>query len=290
MVEKLKIGTLIKRIRKSKSLTQEQVANAMMITRPYLAKIENNHHQISSEKLTYILDYCNVNYDEFLFMKNDFKVSEKTGTYSEIIDMYVKNDFESVNKLKEHSQYKFEETQDIYYRHLVILCECIAMKFDIEKIPEFYRQELTEYLMSVNEWTYYELVLFNNFLYLFPPNTTMLLADNLIDRALKYKELKSDYEIIGMLLFNLINISFKIKNYKKIDIFLNVAKKLYSEQNRFFEQTMIKYYTGLRMILDKKEEGIGLSRQALEVFKLLDHHDLYTFYEGRLHQLLKEME
>ena len=44
------------------------------------------------------------------------------------------------------------------------------------------------------------------------------------------------------------------------------------------------------MILDKKEEGIELSRQALEVFKLLDHHDLYTFYEGRLHQLLKEME
>ncbi|MGN5456179.1 MAG: helix-turn-helix domain-containing protein, partial [Candidatus Kurthia intestinigallinarum] len=43
----MEIGTLIQRIRKGKSLTQQQVANAMMITRPYLAKIENNHHQIS---------------------------------------------------------------------------------------------------------------------------------------------------------------------------------------------------------------------------------------------------
>lgn len=93
-----------------------------------------------------------------------------------------------------------------------------------------------------------------------------------------------------MMLFNLMNISIKIKNRQKTDVFLKVAKEVYSKQNHFFEQTMIKYYTGLRMILDKKEEGIGLSRQALEVFKLLDHHDLYTFYEGRLHQLLKEME
>ena len=286
----MEIGTLIQRIRKGKSLTQQQVANAMMITRPYLAKIENNHHQISSEKLTYILDYCNVNYDEFFFMKNDFKISDKNRAYTDVIEMYMNGDFDGIQKLKEDAHKKYVDINDIYYRHLVILCECIELKFDTEKIPDAYRIELTEYLMGINEWSYYELVLFNNFLYLFPPETTMLLSENLVERALKYQDLRSDYEAISMMLFNLMNISIKIKNRQKTDVFIDVAKKLYSEQNRFFEQTMIKYYTGLRMILDKKEEGIELSREALEVFKLLDHHDLYTFYEGRLHQLLKEME
>lgn len=284
----MKIGTLIQRIRKSKSLTQEQVANAMMITRPYLAKIENNHHQISSEKLTYILDFCNVNYDEFFFMKNDFKVSDKTHAYAEVIDMYIENDFESIQKLKETAQQTFLETQDIYYRHLGLLCECIELKFDVEKIPQAYREELTEYLMNINEWSYYELVLFNNFLYLFPEETAMILSENLVARALKYKGLRSDYEAISMLLFNLINISIKIKDYQKTDIFLMVSKELYSEQNRFFEQTMIKYYTGLRMVLDGDKAGIELSRKALNIFKLLDHEDLYTFYEGRLQQVIDE--
>lgn len=284
----MEIGTLIQRIRKGKSLTQEQVANAMMITRPYLAKIENNHHQISSEKLTYVLDYCNVNYDEFFFMKNDFKISDKNRAYSDVIEMYMGGDFKSIQNLKEDAHKKYDNTKDIYYRHLVILCECIELQFDTEKIPDSYRQELTEYLMSINEWSYYELVLFNNFLYLFPPETTMLLSENLVERALKYQDLRSDYEAISMMLFNLMNVSIKIKNRQKTDVFIKVAKKLYSDKNRFFEQTMIKYYTGLRMILDKKEEGIVLSQQALEVFRLLDHHDLYTFYEGRLQQLLEE--
>lgn len=67
-----------------------------------------------------------------------------------------------------------------------------------------------------------------------------------------------------------------------------VSKELYSEQNRFFEQTMIKYYTGLRMVLDGDKAGIKLSRKALNIFKLLDHEDLYTFYEGRLQQVIDE--
>ncbi|MBM7700626.1 hypothetical protein JOD25_002979 [Kurthia huakuii] len=51
---------------------------------------------------------------------------------------------------------------------------------------------------------------------------------------------------------------------------------------------MIKYYTGLRMVLDGDKAGIELSRKALNIFKLLDHEDLYTFYEGRLQQVIDE--
>lgn len=194
----MNIGELIKYIRKSKNLTQAELAEGIMISRPYLAKIENGLHQISSEKLSLILEFCNVNYDEFLFMLNDYKLSPKMAAYKEVFEAYQFEKKIDTATLKSQINHNYEKYKDIFYKHLYILCECIELDFNKELIPAKYSKEISDYLLSIDNWCYYELVLFNNFLFIFPESTTMYLSKNLIKRSLKYKDLKSDNRILAL--------------------------------------------------------------------------------------------
>ena len=51
----MEIGQVIKKIRTNKNITQQSLANAIGMTRPYIARIESGKNSISSDKLTEIL-------------------------------------------------------------------------------------------------------------------------------------------------------------------------------------------------------------------------------------------
>ncbi|WP_091012473.1 helix-turn-helix domain-containing protein [Paenibacillus amylolyticus] len=283
----MKIGQLIQYVRKSKNLTQTELAEGIMISRPYLAKIENDRHQISSEKLSMILEFCNVNYDEFLFMLNDYKLSPKMAAYKDVFDTYQSDNKNELAISKTHIYQTYEECKDIFYKHLFILCECIELDFNKEKIPINHCKEIADYLISVENWCYYELVLFNNFLFVFPESTAMHLSKNLIKRSLMYKDLKSDNKILSSLLFNLIQLSINIEDFIHTDALLDTAKNVFNDRTNFFEQTMINFYLGIRMITSNNfNEGEQHCRNSLKVFEVLKQDEMYNRYSAQLNNAL----
>lgn len=53
----MKVGTRIKRIRKSRGYTQKQVADALGITRSYVAQIETNRRRPNTPTLICLSDF-----------------------------------------------------------------------------------------------------------------------------------------------------------------------------------------------------------------------------------------
>ena len=286
----MEIGLIIKKIRNNKGITQQSLADALEMSRPYIARIEAGKNIISSEKLTNILDYCNVNYDEFFFMKNDYCLSTKMSTFKQV---YKLNDSKKINELsifKDEINRIYQESGDIFYKHLYILCHCIESDFNILNIKKGYIDELADYLLSVDEWCYFELVLFNNFLFIFEPTTALLISENLIKRAIQYKDLKTDSKILSFLLFNLLSISLKIGDIENSKQILNTAKRYFDESTNFFEQTLMLYYEGfIEIKMNQTREGNKKCNDALSIFRILGHNNFYNSYKNDMDNILKDL-
>ena len=137
-------------------------------------------------------------------------MTSKMNDYNHILQLYYGKNIEEISKIKNEVKKKYEENGDIFLRHLYILCHCMENDLDVNKIDKEYIEEMTDYLLSIDDWCYYELVVLNNFLFLFPPATAILMSKNLLKYADKYKELNSDTKILSFLLFNLLELSINI--------------------------------------------------------------------------------
>lgn len=287
----MEIGQVIKKIRNNKSITQQALADAIGMTRPYIARIESGKNSISSDKLTEILDFCNVTYNEFFFMKNEYKITSKMDLFNHILKLYYANKFDEITKFKLEVDEKYKENGDIFLRQLYILCHCMENKLEITNINKEYINEIADYLLSIDEWCYHELALFNNFLFLFPPTTAFMMTRNLLARAEIYKGLNSDSRILSYLLFNLLELSIKHEEYKYTKLILESTKKYFSEPAMFFEHSLILYYEGMLSIVNNSRvEGMEKCNRAFTVFQALGHDQIYQKHKKDLDCLLKKIE
>lgn len=111
----------------------------------------------------------------------------------------------------------------------------------------------------------------------------MLLSKNLIKRSLMYKDLKSDNRILSSLLFNLIQLSINIEDFNHTDALLDTAKNVFNDRTNFFEQTMINFYLGIRMITSYNFiEGEQHCRDSLKVFEALKQDEMHNRYSAQL--------
>ena len=287
----MEIGQVIRYIRTNKKITQQDLATAIGMTRPYIARIESGKNSISSDKLTEILEYCNVTYNEFFYIKNDYKPSSKMNEFNRVIELYYAKNMEEISKIKKAVNEQYEENGDIFLRHLYILCHCIENDLDSSKVNEEYIKEITDYLLIMDEWCYHELAIMNNFILLFPPETAFLMTKNLLKRADKYKGLNLDKNMLSYIFFNLLECSFKYEGYQYSKIVLDATKKYYRKVSDFFQQTLIIYYEGLLDIVENsKEEGIEKCNRAFTIFKTLGHEEIYQKYKADLDDLLNKVK
>ncbi|RHW36755.1 Rgg/GadR/MutR family transcriptional regulator [Lysinibacillus yapensis] len=286
----MEIGQVIRYIRTNKKITQQELANALGMTRPYIARIESGKNSISSDKLTEILEYCNVTYNEFFYIKNDYKKSSKMNEFNKVIGLYYENKIDEISKIKESVDQKYKETGDNFLRHLYILCHCMENNLDTSKIKEEYINEIAEYLLSMEEWCYHELALLNNFIYIFPPETAFMMTKNLFNRADKYKNLNLDKNMLSYIFFNLLESSFKHEGYQYSKIVLDATKRYYTKTSDFFEQTFVIYYEGMLKIVEGSiAEGVEECNRAFTIFQTLGHEQLYKKYKADLDDLLNKV-
>lgn len=286
----MEIGQVIRYIRTNKKITQQDLANAIGMTRPYIARIESGKNSISSDKLTEILEYCNVTYNEFFYIKNDYKTSSKMNEFNRVIDLYYANNMEEISRIKKKVNEQYEKNGDIFLRHLYILCHCIENDLDSSKVNEEYIKEITDYLISMDEWCYHELAVMNNFILLFPPETAFLMTKNLLKRADKYKGLNLDKNMLSYIFFNLLECSFKYEGYQYSKIILDATKNYYRKASDFFEQTLIIYYEGMLKIVENSiSEGMEKCDRAFTIFRTLGHEKIYQKYKSDLDKLLNKV-
>jgi len=284
----MEIGQVIKYIRTNKGITQKALADGIGMIRTSIARIETGKQVISSDKLTDVLDYCNVTYHEFFFIKNDYMIPSKMTEFNDALKLYYGKKIPELTNLKNEVNEKYEQTGDILFRHLFILCSCLENNLDIERINPEYIDEISDYLLSIEDWCYYELMIFNNFLWMVKPKTALLMSKKIMARAKKYKELQADNKILCFILFNLIDICIAHGEYQGAKPLLDTAKQYFTDQTQYFEQTLILFYEGLFNIIDGMvTEGTEKCNTAINISRALKHDYFAEKYQKDLDKVLE---
>lgn len=119
-----------------------------------------------------------------------------------------------------------EKNSEDVYHHVYLLCSIYISRLNNYPIEKNIVNDLKKYLISVDTWTHYEILLFNNSMFIFDIEFIELVINKSINSIEKYKTIR-DYtnESFGMLL-NVMNIYLSSKKIEKANKLFQVLTNL----------------------------------------------------------------
>lgn len=264
-----KVGETLKIIRKNKGISQKKFCGNI-INRSFYSKVERNLYNISAEKLLLIIDYNNIKLDEFVFIKNNYTLLDKEKLSYEIYLNYISMNTAVLLNLKKKCHNLYINTQDKPYLHLEFFCIACLNNFSLQKKEEDSYRIVSNYLFSLETWNYYELRLFNIFLFSFNDDQLSFFLKYFIKRSNIYLEYMYPPEslyisVIINLITKLIDTNFdkhKISIKKLIDL-LNTKTENLDMQN----YTKFMFIKGIIKFLDNdRKKGLIMCEKAIHIF------------------------
>lgn len=185
-------GSIYKKIRKSKGLSQNEVCGTS-ISRTTLSKFENNKLSPSYDTMVYLLLQIDMSEEEFQFVCNDFSYDLR----DEIITLFFRQtsnlETAQLSMLLEKGNRYLKTADDIFIRHLMKIIQSLTLLTNdqieqIDCLPKIIISDVWSKLSKMDEWYYSELRLINSFMYYFPIETVLSFLPKLLETVEKYEK------------------------------------------------------------------------------------------------------
>ena len=283
MSSRKSIGKTISIIQKKKNIKIKNICNDHFSESTYF-RIVNDNVETSIINFDHIIEKLNVTYDEFFFLCNQKNAQIHETLMYGIKNAFLKKDVFELQKLKKTMD-NIEENFKIL--HLKWLCDLLIKRLERRGTLNN-ENRLAQYLLSIEEWTRYELVLFNNSIFSFDIDAINLIAQNVITKNSFLSSYKKNNNELFKLLINVTCCNVQNDNYKKAKEMFFKAKEICLEEEALFEKTIILFWNGIFEFYDGNEVGKKKIDNALNIFSLLGsknllnmHKDLYVFFKKR---------
>lgn len=269
-------GEALKKIRENKNYTQKEIANHTM-SRSNYSKMEKDQVNPNVEKYFAILDFLDINHEEFTFILNDYQLNDKQTiiyTFKEMDQTpstaYVKDLIQSCEELLNDREDHI--TRDIYnialgYYFLLEERNTEESKIHAAKVWERLK-ELDKYYLS-------EYHLLNGILYFFELETAVSITDKALEELELYYPFKEADTLHDS--FSL-NISALLISHNQEKIALQYIDKLIAkskENNNIVTLGAAYVRKGVCLELtDNQKEAQNMYERAKELFNVINRDDL----------------
>lgn len=276
--------------RKSKNIPIKHIIGEQISESQYHRFIKGKS-EISFSKFLYLLDRMNITLEEFSYTALNYTDPLKEGMIS-IKQSFEKQDIYSLTNLKEEFKLKGQETKQIKYIHLSCVCSCLISKINIET-ADTSKGELNlliKYLMRVENWGRYELVLFNNTFFLYDVKSIQVLFKSALKLSEKYNSIYSNTLEITKLYSNLI-LFFLENNEKKFAISIIDNLDLLEIHNEsIYEKILVKYWKLIKMYcIDNDKSSLETIYQLFDFLIVIECFEIKHMLESIL-QFVIELE
>lgn len=234
MRDKLKMGTVLKKIRVSKGITQKQITQHTGISQSNYSKYEMGKIDISNTYLISIIDYLDISLQEFIYLCNEYNLSEKENILKNFFNVPF-HKVEDLMKIKNICTQFLAHTYSNLIKDISILCDALIVIYknnDYEMAREIARP-IWNRLSNNNELYVYDLYFINAILYIFPNDEILHIKDFTIRAYNKYQNFPNMISIfinvhLNMSLILIENRLFKdaLHTLEQIEL-LCKSKKLY---------------------------------------------------------------
>jgi transcriptional regulator with XRE-family HTH domain len=209
----MEYGTFLKKTRKSKKITQENLCKGI-ISRRTLCNLENNKSLISFDNLCKLLERLNVGFDEFLA---NLKIKSDPLTYDLSLDKKLDNE-QYQNKLRKYwdNYLKNNNLNDKIYAWVMILSNIKFSYIAYDDLNDMIL-EIKSHLFKIEDWKRAEISLFLNCLSYFEESQIQTYEENVYEKVSQNN--CYEYELSMFFIKRGLNI-FKNKTEDNMNLFL----------------------------------------------------------------------
>lgn len=287
MIDKMELGEFYRELRIARGVKQNEVA-CEGLTASQLSKFELGQSMLSADKLFLAIEGINMTFAEFAYKLNSYQESQHIQLGHQIVDLFVRQDKDSLDDLLNKVQEKVSSQQYIRLNKIVI--QNALHSLDSSYIlKEEDKQFITAYLFAIDSWTWFELYLFFNTMPLLSDQDLLFLSTALLEKSQEFQQLMQNKLYLKKGLLNVISELLERGYYRYVPLFEIELEKILTVYD-IFENILLKFLREICIFLkfngsNKKE--IETFIQSLEV---LDNPQLIALLTLKLQQYEKLLE
>ncbi|WP_088816539.1 MULTISPECIES: hypothetical protein [Listeria] len=186
-----------------------------VISTQYAYRVERGIQQIGLNKLNQILNKNDILFDEFLFIKNNFNKQEFEQIMDQFFEIQSSLEVEKISLLLKRID-KVGKKEDSFLSYLYILLQGY-IEFNKNRNIFFLKQKVYEIwtgLAKKEEWTYCDLVMISNIIYVFDVADLESMLKRILKEFKRYEKFKNIRRLKMKMLFNCCT-AFRLNNQVK---------------------------------------------------------------------------
>lgn len=283
-------GKVFKQFRQSRGLSLRSISNKDLSV-SQLSRFENGQSDLTISKFKIALDEINMPMSEFIYAVQDFKRDELQELLYKMDTYVLRNDVVSMRHLLESRPVKPR------LRRLFHELNTIIIKIKLEEmtgeavVSEHDLSVLTDYLIGVEYWGYYELLLFMHSMHRFRHALFMTLSKEMISRSEFYKELPLNRRMMNYLILEAFVLSCERQELIDAQYYRKFIQNNHFEERDIFERMVTQYAEGMfEFFFHDERKGLMEMEKVIQTFRELGSIHLAQSYENRVQAAQKIKE
>ncbi|GET11555.1 hypothetical protein SN811_00550 [Ligilactobacillus agilis] len=267
-------GKTISYIRKKKAIPVKEVIGEKL-TRSAYSRFASGQTQTSIENFSYMLSNLHVNFEEFEYIKNDY---EPNRYQKFLIKAQKAAHLQNIEELK----YIYEKlndyakiNNDMVPLHFSCIVKLTINKIRGEEYDKYSRETIINYLKLCESWTHYELMLFNNAMFIFDLSLVKIMKRKVIHNLEKYQNLRSYGSESFRVLINILTLFIDNNMLNEAVLLVDEIEEFHLRDDMFFEKTLRMYFMGIIQMIRKKRLENILLEQSMDVLRILSNDEYY---------------
>ncbi|WP_158592807.1 MULTISPECIES: helix-turn-helix domain-containing protein [unclassified Lactobacillus] len=260
-------GNSLRNIREAKGITIKQAAKNI-VTPAFLSKFERGESEISFSKLLKILDHMNVDINEFILETNDFEEHPQRKFLKKLVDAANNKSITIFDNLEKNEALLYTKDDNLRHKHNILLCH--LYKSEITNTPPEKNDwmPIKNYLMGVEDWAYYEFLLYANSLYFLPTEIIELVSKSAYQKGMRYLSLNDNKNGLTDTLLNTIETLINRNETSLVIPYIQLCETLLKSPDLMFERVRLMFYKGaLKYLTGNYEFGLNQMDEAIKIIQ-----------------------
>ncbi|MFW6769694.1 helix-turn-helix domain-containing protein [Leuconostoc citreum] len=240
-----KNGELIRKTRQKRGMSQAKLG-ALIGSQSMVSRIENNQTDPSDQTVLMLCDALMITFEEYFYSIFDKKQSKLSALANQLEIIDHNNDGVMLDKLYVLTQSQSRSQPDsLLNRHLFLMTK--ATKYHLKKqlAPHAIQDELVDYFFDIENWQYYDILLFSRIVYMVPVNRLSPYIKDILNQYRQHELSTHSERTLKKVINNLLEASVVQNNYTFTQHLINQLKSMAILTDDLALQTWLLFWQGV---------------------------------------------
>ncbi|MET3634052.1 Rgg/GadR/MutR family transcriptional regulator [Streptococcus porcorum] len=267
-------GKIFKMIRESKNMSLKEVAGDF-VTPAQLSRFENGKSNLSVDTFFHCLKNMDVLQGEFSTFYHSYFQDEDVRLSREFRQAIESRNVSYFQKMIKEYEMRYLENNKKSDRVFIAVLYVMRNRCNLEEsIPKEERQIISDYLMSIDEWCFFELWIFGNCSRVLSSKTIEILGSELLHRTQFYNSLDENRKRVYRILLNITGQILDRKEERVAAKFIKYLEQMDIFETDMFERLQLRFIKGHFLYLQGNVQGLEEMKECQKVVDFLDCYNL----------------